>query len=310
MAAAAPLQSVPAHNLSKSSQLEAAGLKETFIQTSEIPHGDAIANLNFFAAPEDGSVPFNYIETPPEGQPQRNYGTNPTDVRVIDIRGHESEYNLDKDAFAVISDVPESAEKEFISDESIAEKYYPEVEKLLLDYLPGSTKVFIFDHTIRRADPNAPRNPVMRVHIDQTTKSAKQRVIRHMGEEAEKLLQGRYRIINVWRPLNGPVQSHPLAFAASHTVDNEDVIPIEHRYPTVTGEIAGIQYNQNQDWHYLSGMTNDERILLECFDSESLKSGSGVLGGRVPHTAFEHPRTPANAPGRESIEVRTLVFGP
>ena len=31
--------------------------------------------------------------------------------------------------------------------------------------------------------------------------------------------------------------------------------------------------------------------------------------GRVPHTAFVDPRTPEGAPGRESIEVRALVFG-
>lgn len=31
--------------------------------------------------------------------------------------------------------------------------------------------------------------------------------------------------------------------------------------------------------------------------------------GRVPHTAFADPRTPSDVPGRESIEVRALVFG-
>jgi len=48
-------------------------------------------------------------------------------------------------------------------------------------------------------------------------------------------------------------------------------------------------------------MTNDERILLQCYDSKD--------GARTPHTAFEDPHTPNNGPGRESIEVRTLVFG-
>jgi hypothetical protein len=56
-------------------------------------------------------------------------------------------------------------------------------------------------------------------------------------------------------------------------------------------------------------MTGDERVLLECFDSDSLKDGSGVQGGRVPHSAFEDPRTREGAVGRESIEVRALVFG-
>jgi len=266
--------------------------------------------LNYFEAPSDGAVPFNYIETPPEGQPQRNHGDFYSNVRLTDIRGKESEYNLDRDAFLVVQNVPESAEKAFVDEESIAKNYYPELEKLLLEKVPGSTQVVFFDHTIRRANPDAPRNPVLKVHIDQTAYSAKERVKRHLGDDAEELLKGRYRIINVWRPLNGPVVSTPLAFASSHSVENSDLIPIEHRYPTHTGQTAGVKYNAGQEWHYLSGMKNDERLLLECFDSESLNPNSSVRGGRVPHSAFVDPRTPANAPGRESIEVRTLVFGP
>jgi len=48
-------------------------------------------------------------------------------------------------------------------------------------------------------------------------------------------------------------------------------------------------------------MKNNERLLLECFDSEK--------NGRVPHTAFVDPRSPKGARERESIEVRALVFG-
>ena len=151
---------------------------------------------------------------------------------------------------------------------------------------------------------------MQKVHIDQTEKAARLRVERHLGDEAEKLLQGRYRIINIWRPLNGPVQSSPLALASSETVRDEDVIPVEHRYPDRTGWTAGVKYNEGQKWHYLSGMKNDERLFIECFDSEALKAGSKVRGGRVPHTAFVHPDTPEGAVGRESIEVRALVFGP
>lgn len=76
------------------------------------------------------------------------------------------------------------------------------------------------------------------------------------------------------------------------------------------GQTAGIRHDPAQEWFYLSGMTGDERVLLECFDSEALKDGSGVRGGRVAHTAFADPRTREGAEGRESIEVRALVFGP
>ena len=102
-----------------------------------------------------------------------------------------------------------------------------------------------------------------------------------------------------------------MAFASSSSLDGEDVVPVEHRYPEgYIGQTAAIVYNPEQRWYYLSGMTGDERLLLECYDSEGEKEGSGVAGGRVPHSAFEDPRSRADAEGRESIEVRALVFRP
>ncbi|KAK4455458.1 putative 7alpha-cephem-methoxylase p8 chain related protein [Podospora aff. communis PSN243] len=277
------------------------------------PSGPVTVPLNFFNPPADNSPPFNHVDTPPAGLPQRNFTDTSHPVQITDIRPNPHQFTLDHDAFAAILSVPPSAEQSFTSPDSILQNYYPEVEQLLLNHIPGSTKVVLFDHTIRRADPNASRAPVQRVHIDQTPSSAEKRVRRHLpADEAEKLLKGRYRIVNVWRPLNkNPVESFPLAFASSATLEDEDVVPVEHRYQSgYTGQTAAIKYNPGQKWYYLSGMTGNERLLLECFDSEAAKEGSGVKGGRVAHTAFEDPRTRPDAEGRESIEVRALVFGP
>ncbi|KAK4697234.1 hypothetical protein P7C71_g816, partial [Lecanoromycetidae sp. Uapishka_2] len=265
--------------------------------SSYIPRGSVQTALNFYKAPADGSKPFNYVEQPPEGQPQRNFSDTEIKITLDDVRGKESKYNIDDNAFATLT-TGESAEKDFTDDASIKKNYYPEVERLLLKHVPGAKRVFLFDHTIRRATGN--RNPVTRVHIDQTKKSSEARVHHHLPDEAETLLKDRVRIINVWRPLNGPVQATPLAFADSQTFKDNALIPIEHRYPDRTGETAAVQHDKEQ-WHYWSGMENNERLLLECFDSEK--------NGRLPHTAFVDPRTPQGARERESIEVRALVFG-
>ena len=276
------------------------------------PRGDVTAALNFYQAPADAlSAPFNYVDAPPKGQPQRNYSDSVQSTTIHDVRGREAAFTLDRDAFQIIQGVPQSSEPSFADDASIRDNYYPEVERLLLDHIPGSDRVFLFDHTIRRAAPGAPRAPVARVHIDQTPASVEKRVRRYFPDEADQLLRGRYRIVNVWRPLNKkPVESFPLGFASSATLADDDVVPIEHRYPDgYIGQTAAIRHNPSQQWYYLSGMTGSERVLLECFDSESLKPGSNI-NGRVPHSAFEHPLTKVDAEGRESIEVRALVFGP
>ncbi|KAK3186072.1 hypothetical protein K4F52_005062 [Lecanicillium sp. MT-2017a] len=276
-----------------------------------IPRGDVTASLNYYHPPADNSKPYNNIDPKPDMVP-RNYSDITKETTLHDIRGRETDYTLDRDAFQVLLDVPDSHEpSDFTDDDSIAANYYPEVEKLLLETIPGANRIHIFDHTIRRSSAGANRAPVSRVHIDQTAPSVEKRVRRYFPDEADELLRGRYRIVNVWRPLNkSPVESNPLGFASSSTVVDDDVVPVEHRYPTgYLGETAAIRYNQNQKWYYLSGMTGNERLLLECFDSASLKPGSKI-GGRVPHSAFVDPRTRADAEGRESIEVRTLVFGP
>jgi hypothetical protein len=293
----------PAHELS-APQSASSRSGDVNFQGLPIPRGPVIADLFFYQPPEDGSKPYNYVEAPPEDTPRTNFGPVLHEVLINDLRGQEANFTLDNNAFSVVSNVP-SQEHDFTDDEKIKSVYYPEVEKLILSNVPGAHRVFLFDHTVRRSHPNANRAPVTRVHIDQTPFAAAQRVRFHLPDEADQLLQGRYRIINVWRPLNGPVMAHPLAVADGATVRDEDVIPVEHRYPDRTGETAAVRYNPGQKWYYLSGMKNDERLLLKCADSDE------TVGpwGRVPHTAFVDPRTPEGAVGRESIEIRALVFG-
>lgn len=272
-----------------------------------IPRGPVSTEISFFTLPSDGSTPYNYVEEPPEGVPRNNFERIPHQVTVDDIRGHETEYNLDRDAFQVYSGVTSATTYETFNDDAEVKRvYYPEVEQFLLDNVSGAHKVILFDHTIRRQDPNAARQPVNAAHSDQTDRAAEWRVRLHVedSDEAETLLKGRYRIINVWRPINGAVQAAPLAIASAASVDGDrDLVPIEHRYPTRTGETMGVLYNPNVQWKYWSGIDNDERILLKCSDSEP-----GV-GKRCPHTAFVDSRTPQGAKPRESIEVRALVFG-
>jgi hypothetical protein len=124
-----------------------------------------------------------------------------------------------------------------------------------------------------------------------------------MGEEAEELLKGRVQVINMWRPIRGPLRDAPLAVCDSRTVAPDDLVPSDLVYRDRTGETYSVRYNAAHRWFYVPEMQPDEALLLKCFDSKT--------DGRArfaPHTAFEDPTAPADVLPRESIEIRTLVF--
>ena len=118
------------------------------------------------------------------------------------------------------------------------------------------------------------------------------------------MLAGRVRIINVWRPIAHPVAHKPLALADWRTLSADDLVPIDLVYPNRTGGIYGVNHNPAHElqWYYLGGQTPEEVTLIKCYDSETDKARL------TPHTAFTDAGSPADAPHRQSIEVRALVF--
>src|SRR3569833_87655 len=170
----------------------------------------------------------------------------------------------------------------------------------------GATKVFIFDHTIRREPPGGTsrtlRGPVQRVHIDQSYAASLSRVPFHLPDEAEELLKGRVQIINVWRPIR-TIERDPLAVADAHSVEEEDLVPTALIYPNRKGETLAVRYNPKLQWYYKRRAEPSEALLIKCFDS--LEDGRAR---RVPHTAFIDANDDVNGPPRQSIEVRALVF--
>ncbi|KAI0269777.1 hypothetical protein BC834DRAFT_967519 [Gloeopeniophorella convolvens] len=271
------------------------------------PH-DVPTTLNYFGSTKDGKPPYNFTYEPtPDGVPQTNIAPETYDSVVHDVRGKEDTVSLDTNGFAFVKHV--SAEKDFTDEEAITTKYYKEVEELLKEHV-GAKKVVIFDHTIRRGssgtygkDGPQQRGPVTRVHVDQTYAASLARVRRHAPEDAERLLQGRVRIINVWRPIGNPVAHHPLAVADWRTLDPAtDLISTRHIYPDREGSTFSVRYNPAHRWYYINAQTPEEVTLIKCFDSDE---GKARL---TPHSAFLDATSPKDAPQRQSIEVRCLVF--
>src|SRR5262249_31940273 len=112
-----------------------------------------------------------------------------------------------------------------------------------------------------------PRQPATRVHVDQTVTSGPNRVREHLSGEADQLLQGRVQVINLWRPIRGPVRDTPLAMCDGQTVAEGDLVASDLIYPNRRGETYSVKFNPDHRWIYFPEMTPDEAILLKCYDS-------------------------------------------
>lgn len=262
------------------------------------------APLNYLVA--SGETPLVYAYDPPPGTPQRPGQYEPRQVAIRDGRPLLPALSLDKHGFALRRHGTKVAD--FYDDAEVRRVYYREIDQLVRD-ATGASKVLIFDHTLRNTAPERQsgrriRDAAASVHNDYTEKSAPRRVRDLLDPaEAEARLKRRYVEINVWRPIAGPVQAWPLAVCDASSVDPRDLVATERRYPDRVGETYAVTYNPRHRWFYFPRMQRDEVLLIKCFDAAT--DGRARL---AVHTAFEDPSTPAGAPPRESIEVRTFAF--
>jgi hypothetical protein len=260
-----------------------------------------------FLANVDG--PLVYIPSRGGGDETEHVGNFTTrEVTIHDGRHHKQVTNLDVEGFKLVQQT--SQVEDFYDDAQIDSTYHDEVKALLTE-LTGAARIEIFDDTRRSTSLERQRDKRIReaasiVHNDYTARSGINRLRDHFADdpdEANKLLQRRFAIINVWRSIAGPVQNHPLALCDASTLSPEDLVSVERRAEERMGEIQVALQNPDQRWYYFPGMQMDEALLIKTFDSESDGRARFTI-----HTSFEIPDAAVDAPPRESIESRCLVF--
>ena len=234
--------------------------------------------------------------------------TGPLDPRPMCIengRPLAREFTLDRNGFTFVEH--KTGVRNFFDKPSLESGYYPEVERLIKQ-VSGAARVVVFDYTLRSGDQaereaKLVREPVLSAHNDYTEWSGPQRVRDILPDEAEKLLAGRFAIIQVWRAINQPIESNPLAIADAQSVKFEDLMIAERRYPNRVGQTYRLRHNARHRWFYFPRMTRGEALVFKVFDS--------AQDGRArftAHTSFADPTTPPGAPPRQSIEARALAF--
>ena len=250
--------------------------------------------------------PAFYMYEPSPGTPRQTAESDRHTMAIHDGRKVLESLSLDEQGFTLAHH--DSGVSNFYDKAEVRAVYYPEVEQLVKK-ATGASKVLVFDHNVRcepmaERGENGAQRPVKSAHNDYTIRSGPQRV-RDLVEppEAERLLEQRFAVINVWKPIVGPVEEMPIAVCDARSIGKQDLVPTDLKYQDRTGEVYQLTFSPEHRWFYFPKMQPTEVMLLKCYDSA--EDGRARFSA---HSAFLDPTSPPDAAPRESIEVRTLAF--
>jgi hypothetical protein len=276
-------------------------------------------------------------------------GTNIVERRVQMRNGRRygDAIGLHTHGFELVAD-PLDQRIDFLDHHDVVERYYDSCASLV-QKATGARIVKAFDHNIRSVEAlekkevpikikggQAVQPPAQIVHGDYTLTGSVKR-LRDLGappvenssdtlkkvilspQEIESVLRpgGRWAIINVWRNIGAePVSTMPLGLCDARSVNPENLVVFEIKYPHRTGENYFCKFNPAHEWYTFPGLVRDEALLIKQWDSggglaeSGGRSGDGNEGAPCTmslHTAFVDPSAEKRTP-RWSCEVRCIVL--
>jgi len=260
------------------------------------------ATVSYFL--DTGEQPFTATGGPGSLDVRTGGGLDPRAVTIRNGRRDAQDFTLDRNGFRFVHHDTRVAD--LFDEAEIRATYYPEMEALVKAQ-SGASRVVVFDHTLRTADDAARearkiREVVRRVHNDYTEWSGPQRLRDILPQEADALLGRRFAIVQVWRPIRYPVETHPLAICDARSLAPADLVVSERRYPGRIGQTYAITHNPAHRWYWFPHMRREEALVFKVYDSRP------DVARWTAHTAFDDPTSPPGARARESIEIRTLAL--
>jgi hypothetical protein len=224
----------------------------------------------------------------------------------------------------------ESECKNFYDSAEVERVFYPEIEKLLLDFFPDATDALVYNHDCfdkdysgdRTEDQDA-KNPGVnanysnRVHNDLNDNSGRVRCrellthnLRNFGREqhyteaeADAKMSRRFMSINLAKPME-IVGQYPFVLCAWPSFAEQPYINNYRIYDDRVGETTRFTYSPDHEWYWFPQQSSTEVSMLKCYDSIT----DGSVSRWSFHTACKDPTAPDNAPCRRNVVVRSYVF--
>ena len=224
----------------------------------------------------------------------------------------------------------ESQCQNFYDAEEVERVFYPEMEKLLLDFFPDATDAFVYNHDVfdkdyegDRTEDQDNKNPGVNafyanlVHNDLNDNSGRVRCrelltknLRNFGreqhyteEEADVKMSRRFMSINLAKPME-TVQQNPFVLCAWPSFANQPYITNYRVYDDRVGETTRFTYRPEHDWYWFPQQKPTEVSMLKCYDSIT----DGSVSRWSFHSACIDPTASEDAPCRRNVVVRSFVF--
>ena len=244
-----------------------------------------------------------------------NLRYEPRRVAITNARALADAPTLEREGIAIASH--RSAIRDFCDADEVRAKYPRELERLIVE-LTGAVRAKVLGggglvrYTERSPYYKTGMNtqPARFPHVDFTPNTSPGLSDNVFGSKAEKLEAGQRLVgYNVWRVVSEPPQDVPLAVVDARTVAREDLLPADGVYdqgddPSKWMELEAyvVRYNPEHRWIYYRDMRPDEVLIFRGYDN-----GPTWRAG-VPHSAFDDPSCPPDAPPRMSIEARVYAI--
>ena len=224
----------------------------------------------------------------------------------------------------------ESKCKNFYDAAEVENVFYPEIEKLLLEFFPNATDAFVYNHDVFDKDyqgdrtedqdkkiPGVNAGYANLVHNDLNDNSGRVRCrelltknLRNFGrtqhyteQEADAKMSRRFMSINLAKPME-TVRQNPFVLCAWPSFADQAYITNYRVYDDRVGETTRFTYRPDHDWYWLPEQKSTEVSMLKCYDSVT----DGSVSRWSFHTACVDPTAPEDAPCRRNLVVRSYVF--
>jgi len=227
------------------------------------------------------------------------------DVMVTDLRTVAELPSIERNGFTMLREP--TGLRDFLNPAEVERVLFPEAVGLA-KRLNGAAHAIAFGPVARSdsADSGDGRQPAFGAHVDYGRRTIEAVARPLLGAQADFWLGKRVVLMNLWRPIT-TVYRTPLALCDASTVQPGDLHDSEIRgglddpsRPPLFG--YNLSYNPNHRWYYTSRMQPEELFAFKLYDS------AGPRAQWTGHTAIHDPEAPADAPPRQSMEIRTICF--